>query len=124
MLAELILLLLSFTGVASDWPDQLDNTHMDVVLTLATIPESDWSAYKAIAHCESRFVRDVVAHTDREHSLGLWQTWIGWWSHAGEDPADYTDPVAAARVTRYVRDYLGRWGGPGGWSCAAKVGLR
>lgn len=90
-------------------------------LTAAGWPEHLHNEALAIAHCESRHRPGAVG--DGGNSLGWFQLWYGWFSKAGYSSADYADPVVNATVARYVYEVRGRWGGGGGWSCAALVGL-
>ena len=61
---------------------------------------------------------------DGGNSLGWLQLWSGWFPAAGEDVERWWDPLVNARVGLYVRQVRGHYGGPGGWSCADRFGIR
>lgn len=100
----------------------LSEGELNAILQEAGWPEHLWGEAKQIAWCESRWRPGAVG--DGGNSLGAFQLWYGWFSKAGYSSADYADPVVNATVARYVYEVRGsRWGGGGGWSCAALVGL-
>lgn len=103
-----------------------------LVLDLAGVPEAWQDDFADIGFCESgHYDRDsgerrwdAAAINQRgEDSRGWLQEWIGWFAAAGEDPAEWQDPVVAARVGVYIRATRGRYGGGGGWSCAGLLGI-
>lgn len=84
----------------------------------------------AIAFCESRY--NPLALGDHGVSYGLFQLHTGWagpsgpygWaSWYGVAPADLYDPLINAQAAKAIHAYLGRWGGSGGWTCAARMGI-
>jgi hypothetical protein len=74
-----------------------------------------------------------MALGDAGTSYGLFQIHVGWhgprgphgWaSWYGVDPEELFDPTTNALVARAIYDYLGgRFGGPGGWTCARIIGI-
>lgn len=81
----------------------------------------------SISFCESKWRWWVAG--DSGNSVSLFQLgksrpgWQGWFNYFGVDESLAFDPVTNARVALMVRTYLGRWGGSGGWSCAALSGI-
>lgn len=91
------------------------------VLRAAGAPEEWVPALVAISWCESRHSPYAVG--DGGNSLGQYQLWTGWFAAAGYSASQAFDPLVNARVALYVRETRGRFGGGGGWSCAALVGV-
>jgi hypothetical protein len=87
----------------------------------------------AIAYCETGGTYDPAIRGDAGASWGLFQINTGWhgprgphgWaSWYGVAPEDLLDPLTNTLVARAIYDYLGgRFGGPGGWTCAAIIGV-
>jgi hypothetical protein len=102
-------------------PSVLTGDTVRQLLRDAGAPESWVEALVAIAYAESRWSPGAVG--DGGNSLGLYQLWTGWFAAAGEDLAQWADPAVSTRVALYVRSQRGRFGGPGGWSVAAGLGL-
>lgn len=110
-------------------PPQPRATAASTVYAAATIPfVDDWldaagippalrPAFAAIGACESH--HNPAAVGDGGQSLGWLQLWRGWF-RPGEDPYD---PVVNAAVGLRVYQARGRFGGPGGWTCADILGI-
>lgn len=87
----------------------------------------------AISYCETGGTYDPMALGDAGTSYGLFQLHTGWhgprgphgWaSWYGVEPEDLFDPLINTLVARAIYDYLGgRFGGPGGWTCARIIGI-
>lgn len=101
---------------------QLSDDDIDRVFDLADVPAEWRAALKSIAFCESRY--NATAVGDSGASLGLFQLWSGWFSWAGYGVGEWSDPVINTRVAMAVRNYRGRFGGAGGWSCADALSIR
>ena len=98
-------------------PGQLSEGQIRQLLAEIGTPPEWIDALVAIAWAESRWSSGAIG--DGGNSLGLFQLWTGWF-RADEDPFD---PATNARVSIRVRQALGRFGGAGGWSVAAGLGL-
>ena len=72
-----------------------------------------------IVKCESTYNPQAVG--DHGNSLGLFQLWKGWFS--AEELQYWYDPIVNSRVALRVYGLRGRFGGPGGWTCADKLGI-
>jgi hypothetical protein len=84
--------------------------------------EPGWLApFLVIVRCESGF--NLSAIGDHGASLGIFQLWYGWFPKAGESRHEFRDLDVSARVAVYVRRVRGRFGGPGGWTCADMHGI-
>lgn len=59
---------------------------------------------------------------DSGNSLGWLQLWKGWPARLGPH-LDPFNPVDAIRLAVAIREARGRWGGPGGWTCADLRGV-
>ncbi len=94
-----------------------DATPLDAVFDVAGVPPEWRSSFQAIGAAESHW--NAAAIGDHGNSLGALQLWRGWFQ-SGEDPFDL---VTNVRVGVRVRQYLGRFGGPGGWTTAAPLGI-
>lgn len=95
----------------------LTGDEMDRLYAYVGVPV-EWRAdLKAIAWCESQWRFYAVG--DSGNSLGGHQLWHGW-ALAGED---LMDPVTNTWVAMRVREIRGRFGGPGGWACADRMGI-
>lgn len=86
-------------------------------LAAAGVPDDLRPAFAAIGECESHGRADAVG--DHGASLGWLQLNAGWF-RAGEDAFD---PVVNASVGYRLRLARGRFGGPGGWTCADLLGI-
>ena len=95
----------------------LTEAQMIELLREAGAPEEWHADMLAIAWCESRYRPGAIG--DGGNSLGLYQLWTGWAPAAGYGPDELLDPAVKTRVAVYVRSVRGRFGGGGGWSCAA-----
>ena len=74
-----------------------------------------------ISWCESHHQPWQIG--DSGNSLGQYQMWSGWARPMGFTPDDLFDPLKAAQTAIYVRSVRGRFGGPGGWTCADLNGI-
>ncbi|GAB4324305.1 MAG: hypothetical protein Kow0010_06120 [Dehalococcoidia bacterium] len=108
-------------GIVISHTSPLSDDEMEAVLSAAGVPSGWWEDFRAIAWCESSWRRDAVG--DGGMSLGIWQLWRGWFPRADLDITHWADPVTNARAALYVREVRGRYGGPGGWTCADKLGI-
>lgn len=108
-------------GIVISHTAPLSDEEMEAVLAAAGVPGEWWDDFRAIAWCESSWRRDAVG--DGGMSLGIWQLWRGWFPRADLDITHWADPVTNARTALYVREVRGRYGGPGGWTCADKLGI-
>lgn len=100
----------------------LSEFEMRRVLEAAGWPEASIPQAIAVAYCESRFSPYAVG--DAGASLGLFQLWNGWFDAFHVDRERWHDAVTNAAVALRVLQTRGRWGGPGGWSCADIYGIR
>ena len=98
------------------WSEQLSADQVRDLLRAAGSPEEWIEPLVAISECESHHSPGAIG--DSGSSVGMFQLWRGWFASAGEDVAQYADPHVNARVALHVRRVRGRFGGPGGWSCA------
>lgn len=115
------LVVAAATGRVRELGGTLTEAEMRAVLTEAGWPAEWHDDALAVAWCESKWSPYAVG--DGGNSLGAWQLWRGWWAAAGEDLEQWADPLVNARVALYVRSVRGRFGGPGGWSCAERMGI-
>lgn len=96
----------------------LSEAEMDAVLAEAGWPVDLWGQAKAVAWCESRWSPYAVG--DGGASRGVFQLNVAtWFRYAGEDPAQWADPVVNARVAWATYQYdLGRSYAPWKqWTC-------
>lgn len=106
------------TGRVRELGGSLTEAEMRAVLAEAGWPRELHEAALAVAWCESRW--SPYAHGDGGASLGLFQLNVEtWFRYAGEDPAQWADPVVSARVAWATYQYdLGRGYEPWRqWSC-------
>ncbi|GIV82468.1 MAG: hypothetical protein KatS3mg051_2151 [Anaerolineae bacterium] len=108
--------LLQPAETAADWPAQLSEAQMRLVLARAGWSGTELEQALAVAWCESRWSPGAVG--DAGGSVGLFQLWTGWFAAFGVPVEQWDDPVVNARVALLVLERRGRWGGGGGWSCA------
>lgn len=100
---------------------QLSREEAIHVLEAAGWPTELHEQALAIAWCESKYSPGAIG--DAGNSLGWFQLWTGWFPAAGFSVSQAFDPHVNARTALYVYQTRGRWGGGGGWSCAALVGI-
>ena len=91
------------------------------LLREAGAPEEWIPDLVSISECESHHSPFAVG--DSGNSLGQYQLWSGWARPAGFTAEELFDPLVNAKVAVYVRSVRGRFGGPGGWTCADILGL-
>ena len=115
------LVVAAATGRVRELGGTLTEAEMRAVLVEAGWPAAWHDDALSVAWCESHWSPYAVG--DGGNSLGAWQLWRGWWAAAGQDLGQWADPLTNARVALYVRSVRGRFGGPGGWSCADRMGI-
>ena len=97
---------------------QLSEGEMRDVLAAAGWPAELHDAALRVAWCESKY--SPGARGDHGASVGLFQLNLAtWFRYAGEDPAQWDDPVVHARVAWATYNYdIGRGSPPWKqWSC-------
>jgi len=120
------------TQPAWDGKTRLTLGEVFLVYAAAGVP-STWQKDMAdIAFCESSGGRDTVnllAEGDSGNSVGFHQIgksrpgWDGWFIPAGLNEEMWSDPLVNTRAALYIREYRGRFGGAGGWTCADLLGI-
>ena len=82
----------------------LSEAEMRAVLTVAGWPEELLAEALTVAYCESKWSPYAVG--DGGHSLGAFQlNKDTWFTYAGEDPAQWADPLVNARVAWAAYNY-------------------
>ena len=92
------------TGRVRELGGQLSEAEMRAVLDQAGWPAELVPAALSVAWCESKW--SPWADGDSGRSKGLFQVNLGtWFPYAGEDPAQWADPLTNARVALAVYRY-------------------
>lgn len=90
------------------------------------IAGASWASMRRIVECETPSL-NASAHNGTDPaggSHGLAQlNGSHWFDRYGEDFALRYDPVVNLRTARRLHEEFGRFGGPGLWSCADRLGI-
>lgn len=112
------LVVAAATGRVRALGGSLSEAEMRAILTVAGWPVELHDAALRVAWCESKWSPYAVG--DGGHSLGAFQlNKDTWFSYAGEDPAQWADPLTNARVAWATYQYdIARGYTPfNQWSC-------